>query len=33
VEISTNFQYQAFLHKRKAPLLNTFWRRFWEDWS
>jgi len=33
VEILTNFQYQAFLHKREAPLVNIFWRRFWADWS
>jgi len=31
VEILTNFQYQASLHKRKAPLVNTFWRRFSGD--
>jgi len=22
-------KFQAPLHKRKAPLLKTFWRRFW----
>jgi len=23
------FECQAPLHERKAPLLTTFWRRFW----
>jgi len=31
VEFSSNFQNVAPLHKRKAPLLKTFWR--WFCWS
>jgi len=29
VEFCQFLQCQAPLHKRKALLLNTFWRRFW----
>ena len=29
VEFLSNFQRQASLHKRKVPLLKTFWRRLW----
>jgi len=28
VEISSNFQCEASLHKHKPPLLKTFWLRF-----
>jgi len=28
VELSLNFNVKLPLHKRQAPLLTTFWRRF-----
>jgi len=29
VKFSSNLNVKPPLHKRKAPLLTTFWRRFW----
>jgi len=31
VENLSNLNVKPPLHERKAPLLTTFWRRFWVD--